>query len=102
MNQLTTIAALPNGAGQAAALPAETVTLKLSIDTEDIGVYFRSLLAQVETGEISPGDAYRMAEEWSINRALKIALQPIVSELAAQIKASPVGKYAGKCPVKFA
>jgi hypothetical protein len=86
MKGITTIAALPNGAGQAAALPAETVTLKLSIDTEDIGVYFRSLLAQVEAGEISPGDAYKMAEDWSINRMLKILLQPVVDEAVASMR----------------
>jgi hypothetical protein len=86
MNQLTTIAALPSGAGQAAALPAETVTLKLSVDTEDFAVYLRSLIAQVEDGEISIGDAYKMAEEWSINRMLKIILQPVVDEAVASMR----------------
>jgi hypothetical protein len=80
MKGITTLAALPSGAGQAAALPAETVTLKLSIDTEDIGVYFRSLLAQVEAGEISPDAAYKMAGEWSINRVVKIVAKSIAEE----------------------
>lgn len=86
MKGITTQAAIPSGAGQAAHLPAERVTLKLSVDTEDIGVYFRSLLARVEAGEISPGDAYRMADEWSINRMLKIVLQPVIDEVAASMR----------------
>jgi hypothetical protein len=102
MKGITTIAALPSGAGQAAALPAEVGEAKPDLSlSDDIGVAWRAILARVLAGEISAKEAERLTEEWSIKRALKIALQPMVGELAAQFKVSPVRKAAVKCPVKF-
>ena len=73
MNQLTRIAALPgSGAGHSAALRAETVPAeKKDIETDDIAVYYRSLISRTQAGEISPAEAYRLAEEWSIRRVVE-------------------------------
>lgn len=86
MKGITTIAALPSGAGQAAALPAEVGEKPAAGVADDFLTAANAILARVTAGEISGAEANRLIDEWSSDRAARIVAKMVADEVAATMR----------------